>query len=489
MQNEIGRGARRIAASRRRPVKTVFRAALLLLLTLARFETVPAVAARSGVLDATLANNLARSTPDHQWNVIITLREQAALSQLDRATVPDVLRRHAARTQADLVGYLSAQPADQVRAVTALWIENALVVSASSRVLRAVAQRPDVARIQLDDVIMPPALMADNAPANLAAINAPAAWQRGITGQGVVVAVLDSGVDLQNADLASKWRGGSNSWFDPYGEHDTPADLTGHGTQVLGVILGGANNGVPIGVAPDARWIAAKIFNDRGRATTSGIHRALQWVLDPDGDPATADAPHVVNNSWSAANAGCDSEFAADLRALRAAGILPIFAAGFNGPLGPANLPEALAVGALAPDGVTVMDSARGPSACLPDHAVYPQLVAPGVQIQTTDRYGLFTVGAGTSLAAAHVSGALALVLSFRPHLGADEQAALLLSTAVDLGAVGPDNAFGYGRLDVAALIDRVAPTSPPVELVVIALVIGLGLVILRRSGVGRGAR
>ena len=123
-----------------------------------------------------------------------------------------------------------------------------------------------------------------------------------------------------------------------------------------------------VGVAPGAAWIAAKIFNDRGVATATAIHQSFQWVLDPDGDMATPDAPNVVNDSWTGSVAGCDTEFAPDLDALRAAGIVPVFAAGNSGPLGgvtsPANLPGALSVGSV--DGADVLDpqSSRGPSPC-----------------------------------------------------------------------------------------------------------------------------
>mgnify|MGYP000538239624 CR=1 FL=1 len=74
-------------------------------------------------------------------------------------------------------------------------------------------------------------------------------------------------------------------------------------------------------MAPDAKWIAAKIFNDSGAATTTGIHLAFQWLLDPDGNPATADAPNVVNASWTMSAAGCNTDFQPDLQSLRAAGI------------------------------------------------------------------------------------------------------------------------------------------------------------------------
>lgn len=492
MRNETRRGGAQSlpesAASKQSHVRKTLTSLLIVLINLAHCPSAPVAFARPAVLDTAVLSALDRSAPDQPLDVIVTLRDRADVSQLDRSTVPAVLRRHAANTQSDLLAMLHARSADQVYAVTPLWIDNAIALSASREVIFDLARRTDVARIQLDEAFLMPAANADlNAgSSNLTTIGAPAAWQRGITGQGVVVAVLDSGVDLLNADLAAKWRGGSNSWFDPYGEHDAPVDLTGHGTQVLGVILGGDDGGVPIGVAPGAQWIAARIFNDRGRATTSAIHRALQWVLDPDGDPATDDAPHVVNNSWSAANPGCQSDFAADLRALRAAGIVPVFAAGLDVPIGPANLPDAFAVGALGDDAALLIDSARGPSKCLADGDVYPQLVAPGEDIHTTNHYGAFTTAGGTSLAAAHVSGALALLLSVKPDLSADEQVALLIETSIDLGERGPDNVFGHGRLDVAALLDRAAPTTAPLPIVIAAisgllLIAGAAIIIGRR--------
>ena len=76
-------------------------------------------------------------------------------------------------------------------------------------------------------------------------------------------------------------------------------------------------------------------------------------------------------------------------------------------------------------------------------------------------RFGLYATLEGTSLAAAHVSGALALLLSAAPTLTADEQETILTQTAVDLGDPGPDNQFGYGRINVAAAIDRVRATHP----------------------------
>ena len=116
---------------------------------------------------------------------------------------------------------------------------------------------------------------------------APELWSHGIDGSGMTVATLDTGVDLTHAELAGRYRGGSHGWFDPFGEHARPVDLNGHGTQVIGVMVAGDG----IGMAPGAHFIAARVFNDSGVSTDSAVHLAFQWLLDPDGNPATDDAP------------------------------------------------------------------------------------------------------------------------------------------------------------------------------------------------------
>ena len=215
-----------------------------------------------------------------------------------------------------------------------LWVVNGIVVTATADVVRELALRPDVESITADSIdIVPTGTPTAPPEPNVAVTNAPTLWNLGYDGQGVVVASLDSGVDVNHPDLASSWRGGTNSWFDPYGQHPTtPTDLSGHGTATMGVMVGGGAGGTTIGIAPGAKWIAARIFNDAGTSSASAIHQALQWVLDPDGNPATADAPAVVNNSWGFATPGCNLEFQLDVQALRAAAIVPVFSAGNYGP-------------------------------------------------------------------------------------------------------------------------------------------------------------
>jgi subtilisin family serine protease len=397
---------------------------------------------------------------------IVTLKEQVDLRSIggiDRAgrqeAVVRALLAKANASQISLRALLETRRLQgSVSQITAFWIFNGLSVTATADVIRELASLPNVLKITSDDAqlvpLSPPAAPPEQ---NLSVINAPTLWSLGWQGQGVVIGVMDSGVYGSHPDLTARYRGGSNSWFDPYGQHPTtPFDANGHGTWTTGVLIGGEAGGTAIGVAPQAQWIAAKIFNDAGGSTTTAVHSAFQWMLDPDSNPGTPDAPHAVNNSWGFAAPGCNLEYQLDLQALRAAGILPVFAAGNSGPnpstsVSPANYPEAFAVGNVNNSDVIANDSSRGPSACGEAQTYYPELVAPGVSIRTTDLLGFYTNASGTSVAAPHVAGALALLLNAFPNLTVDQQAAALSTTAVDLGPAGPDDTYGAGRLDVLA--------------------------------------
>ncbi len=433
-------------------------------------------------IDASLQTELASLAATDQITVIVTLEEQAklpkasgSLKNADRTRLIQGMQSSALSAQKQVADWLAARSSQgAVSQIIPFWIFNGFSVTATPQVIQELAARPDVRRITPDTIdIVPVGHAAAGTPeANIALINAPALWNLGYFGQGIVIASMDSGVDLSHPEIATRWRGGSNSWYDPYNQHPaTPFDNSGHGTWTMGVMVGSDAGGNAIGVAPQASWVAVKIFNDAGTASATAIHQGFQWVLDPDGDPYTADAPQVVNNSWAFGSSGCNLDFQMDLQALRAAGILPVFSAGNYGPnastdASPGNYPEAFAVGAINNLGVIDTASSRGPSACGETTTTYPELVAPGVNIRTTDLQGFYTLASGTSLAAPHVSGALALLLSVEPNLGPDQLQTVLLNTAVDLGSPGPDNDYGYGKLDILAAYQLVAsgtiPTSTP---------------------------
>ncbi len=406
--------------------------------------------------------------------IIVTFRRGVGLAALSRGGrrarqgLIKALRADARRAQA---GALAVLRQHGIQPSTTLWLSNSIVAKGISQAVRSLlAGLPGVESIRPNALLQAPAITVSSGSGstwNLDLIRAPELWAAGHRGGGTVVASLDTGVDVNHPDLAAAWRA-TDGWFDPYLEHATPADLHGHGTQSMGLIVGGSFSGTPTGVAPDARWIAAKIFNDDGLASLSAIHQALQWVLDPDDDPSTDDAADVVNNSWGFADLvnECYLEFEPDIAALRAAGVAVVFSAGNAGPamltsVSPANNPSAFAVGGV--DDARALDpgSSRGPDAC--GGGLFPELVAPGVNVRTTDLTsgGLFpdsyTVVSGTSFAAPHVSGAISLLLGVHPSATVTQLEQSLTETASDLGADGPDTDYGNGLPDVVAAESRLA--------------------------------
>lgn len=443
-------------------------------------------ASPESIMEPKVREALALMDEGDMITVIVTMRSQADFSSVQAGNrqerisrVIRILQNEANATQLHIRALLELKKkAGEVADYDSFWVFNGLVVTAKASVIEELANRPEIATIAPNEVDVIEAIqstVADPEP-NLSVVNAPALWDMGYRGQGIVVANMDSGVDYTHPDLFSRWRGGSNSWFDPYGQHpDSPTDLSGHGTWTMGAMVGGDSSGTVIGLAPEAKWIAAKIFDDSGTATAAAIHASFQWILDPDNNPDTPDTPHVVNNSWNIGSGGCDLQFELDLQALRAAGVLPVFAAGNAGPYAessrsPANNPSAFAVGATTNTDVIYFQSSRGPSSCGESATFFPEVVTPGVDIKTADLYGLYYNATGTSMAAPHVAGALALLLSANPDLSAADQEAALLSGAVDLGSAGPDNDYGYGRLDVLASYQwlqgggTATPTPTPAE-------------------------
>ena len=318
---------------------------------------------------------------------------------------------------------------------------------------------------------------------NLTAVKGPDLWALGFKGAGVVVASLDTGVDVQHPDLAGQYRGGANSWYDPHGEHMTPADKDGHGTHAMSLAVGRAGGGTAIGMAPDAQWVAVKLFNDAGFSRESVMHQSLQWVLDPDGDASTDDAPDVVNLSWAVATVNvCNRVFQDELDVLRASEIAVVMSAGNSGPgasksISPANNPGQLSVGSVNHLATVSTFSSRGPSAC--DGGLFPVLVAPGENVKAADlSFGgmpLYATVAGTSFAAPHVAGAMALLMNAVPTATLPVLESALKASAVPVGTDGASSQAGPGLIDTLAAYR--------------AVLAGVGSASAWKPGEGRGAR
>lgn len=426
--------------------------------------------ARAGSITPELAAQMARHKADERIPVIVELADRVdplPFRVADRRRRDTRLMR-ALKAKSERALALLKPRLDQAGAAgrKPLWIDNAIAVTLPVAALDALARLPEVARIQFDATVRLAAFggqagATGGAGWNLDALHVPELWALGARGAGVVVANMDTGVDLAHPDLESRWRGGANSWFDPYRQYPLPSDANGHGTQTMGLLVGGDAGGSPIGVAPDARWIAARIFDDAGQSTLSTIHQAFQWLLDPDADPATVDAPDVVNASWGltgGALGACNMEFNNDIAVLASAGIAVVFAAGNDGPApssgaSPAANPAAFSAGSVTAELSVASDSSRGPSGC--DGTIFPKVAAPGVNVTSSDlSFGglpLYATVSGTSFAAPHVAGTLALLASAFPAADVKALANALTDSATDIDAAGADNSAGYGLVDALA--------------------------------------
>ena len=272
-----------------------------------------------------------------------------------------------------------------------------------------------------------------------------------LTGKNVKVGVLDTGYSDHPA-LKGKIAGSKNFIW---GQGAGPNDGHGHGTHCAGTIGGLPVNGKTIGVAPGVNFMIGRIFNNKGKGSLSLMLKGMQWMADPDENPDTNDFPAVVSNSWGVpwANPKKVEPLLRAVQTWRAIGIVPLFAAGNNGPnahtiLKPAAFNESLTVGATDSKDRIARFSSRGPGNYLGISSDKPDLSAPGASVYSSDLHGKYSYKSGTSMATPHVAGVIALMLEANPGLSVDEIQEILKSSSLDLGDAGYDYQFGWGRVN-----------------------------------------
>jgi major intracellular serine protease len=245
-------------------------------------------------------------------------------------------------------------------------------------------------------------------------VQAPAAWAAGATGEGVVVAILDTGCFLDHPDLRSQIIGRKN--FTAEGGADDVTDGNGHGTHVSGTIAAVKNGEGVVGVAPGAKLLICKVLDSEGRGGYDGLLAALAYVRDWRG----VNGEKVSIASMSLGGPVDSPLLHASIQSTVAAGILVVCAAGNDGDdqaatdeyAYPGSYPEVVSVGAC--DGF-------GHVAPFSDSNTQIDLVAPGVGVQSTYNDGDYAVMSGTSMATPHVSGGAALIVQqWRQDHGAD---------------------------------------------------------------------
>ncbi|MBX0329503.1 S8 family serine peptidase [Oscillochloris sp. ZM17-4] len=459
----------------------------------------------------------AAAAPDSPADFLVFLGDQAdlsaayAISDWDQRGqyVYETLRDHAERSQTSLRALLDARGATY----TPLWIVNALAVHGDAADIAALAARPEVAMLRASHLMA----FGEDTPAdaaldstsgclpdaantcwNIVRVGADRVWNNfGVRGAGITVASIDSGVDYTHPALVGQYRGNagggvfdhSYNWYDPFANSPSPTDSGYHGTHTMGTMVasGGASASAPaVGVAPGARWIAARAC-DASQCSETTLIEAAQWLLaptDPGGqNPRTDLRPQIISNSWSSGSGGNDW-YAGYVAAWRAAGIFPVFAAGNSGNSSgcssiqsPADYAQVVGVGALDNGNLIASYSDIGPSA---DGRLKPDISAPGSGIVSTSPGSITTYRSlsGTSMATPHVAGSVALLWAANPSLIGDYDRTyqILTDSAVPISgdarfdggaydlchaASSPNNIYGYGQLDVYAAVAEASVDVP----------------------------
>lgn len=274
----------------------------------------------------------------------------------------------------------------------------------------------------------------------LANYDIPDQW-RETRGEGVRVAVLDTGIEATHPDLA----GCIDDARDFTGSRFGSEDRVGHGTHVAGTIAARQNNQGVVGVAPECRLLVAKVLGDDGSGSGRSVVEGIDWACEAGADVL----------SMSLGSRSDDRAIHAAIKRAVAAGKFVVCAAGNEGRPDsvnyPAKWPQTLSIGAVDRRGHVARFSSRGDQV---------DVCAPGEDVLSTYLDGGYAKLSGTSMATPFVSGVVALLVAKHRKLGGttpiDTQAELiehLRRTAVDAGPRGKDPNYGYGLIDPGSVL------------------------------------
>jgi subtilisin family serine protease len=464
-----------------------------------------AAAGFAGVISEPLQLEMAQAAPGQLIPVLIKPAGRADLDYINsvaagmnsaerREFAVAVLKDFAEEAQRPLLEALEAMPAGSVSDVQTNWIVNAVGCWATPEAIRQISLRGDVEWVNLKtrpDILIEPVNIREPRREELDLanawgvdkINAPDVWALGYEGQGVIVAVVDTGVNYNHNDLHN------NMWHDtPAGYHygwnfangtGDPMDTNGHGTHTAGTVGGDGTSGTQTGVAPQATIMALKTsmqLSDEQQcwdAYEFAIEHGASVVSSSFGwqqswNPARQTWREAVENSLAA---GVHHSIAAGNEGGNPGTYGDIRTPGDCPPpwLHPdqttsGGLTSVVTVGATDSNDNIASFSSVGYSTWkfdspwfdYPDTApeiglIDPDISAPGVDIVSCSYSNPsgYTTMSGTSMATPHIAGCMALMLSANPELTNAQMDSLLEMTAVDRGATGKDNIYGAGRVDI----------------------------------------
>lgn len=384
---------------------------------------------------------------------------------------------HAEETQGEIKELLT----DNGVEFDSFWIVNTIAVKGDIDLVGDLALRTDVASIlPQQDIPMVETLpgtnesTVDNVEWGIDAINANDVWSEfGITGEDIVIAGIDTGVQFDHPALVEQYRGnnGDGTFTHDYNFYDVAekcgatiaCDTHGHGTHTMGTMVGSDGGNNQIGVAPGATWIATNGCCDSDFTLLS----SGEWIIAPTDsngqNPDPSKAADIVNNSWGTTIPTYDPFYEEIVAAWIAAGIFPAFSNGNSGPGcdttgSPGLYDNSYSSGAFDINGNIASFSGRGPGL---DGNVKPNIAAPGVNTRSAMPGSGYGSMSGTSMASPHTAGVVGLMWSASPALRGDVAATMeiLNGTAIDTedlqcgGTAENNNVFGEGKLDAFAAV------------------------------------
>ena len=459
---------------------------------------------------------------DGKIKINIVLKAQSNAMELNRMAsdlptkaerrlfVVNALKRQAEESQIDLMNYLNAFEINGVvEEVRPLWLVNSVSCYADEWLVDEIAKRDDVLAVyKVVEFSLPEeeniTISAERGDGreiaeNILKVNADQVWDLGYTGEDVLIAIIDTGVKLNHADLQGRfWDGGAeypNHGYDFYSHDNDPSDTHGHGTHVAGTIVGTGVSGTQTGVAPGAKIMVLKVFHGEDNLTepTMGVE-AMQFAVEHGADALNMSLGQPLPDAAVKLmmRQACDNTLAAGVVAAVCAGnsrqIQMLAPVPYNiwspGDCPPPHLHEdqmvnaggtscVICVGAVDFNDVIGGFSSEGPStwsnvAQYNDYPyssgsstniglIRPDVCAPGVNIKSLDwnTTNGYCLKSGTSMATPCVTGTIALMLSKDHELTPAQIDEILERTAIPLSA-HKSNDFGSGRIDALAAVNAV---------------------------------
>ena len=466
------------------------------------------------VIDPVLGEEMNRRNDAEQIKVIVIMKSQYDRTQLNRRAdyfvtraerrefVVNELKDFAASTQYDLRRSLTEMERNGlVTEPTVLWMANALYFDATKAAIQDLARRNDIEIIGFamehnwipDSEEPQPASATREITQNITKVGADQVWELGYTGEGVVVAVIDTGVNYNHVDLADHlWEGGSdfpNHGYDVFNHDNDPMDDQGHGSHCAGTVCGDGSGPSQTGMAPDATLMCVKCLGSDGNGGAQSISAGIQWAVEHGCDmfsmslgipnSSVSERTLLRNTCVAALDAGVVAAIAAGNEGdsqgqypipnnVRVPGSCPPpYMDDIQGE-NPGDLSCSVCIGAVDYNDAAAYFTSHGPvtwtNTTFADYPynpgiglIRPDVCAPGVNIKSID-YSTnsgYTSMSGTSMATPCAAGCMALMLSKDINLMPAEVCRILEETAVPLTS-GKSNTLGFGRINVLAAVEAI---------------------------------